>query len=81
MNLSDSLYSSTLFLAGRENAVASTKAFTTQVTVLALIVSWSRSAASVAHHCIPFLVQYYNFAFPYFHWYSLHECRLCGSAN
>lgn len=28
--------------AGRENAVASTKAFTTQVTVLALIALWFR---------------------------------------
>ena len=30
--------------AGRENAVASTKAFTTQVTVLALIALWFRQA-------------------------------------
>ena len=32
--------------AGRENAVASTKAFTTQVTVLALIALWFRQAKS-----------------------------------
>jgi len=35
--------------AGRENAVASTKAFTTQVTVLALIALWFRQTLDKLH--------------------------------
>lgn len=39
--------------AGRENAVASTKAFTTQVTVLALIALWFRQTKDKLHGLSP----------------------------
>lgn len=58
-NLSDRLYLSALFAAGRENAVASTKAFTTQVTVLALIVSWCGCVAFVSYRDLCSIIVYF----------------------